>query len=118
MKTRFNMQRFILPATLMGAFAFAREAHAQGGGGESAIASIIPLLLIMVIFYVLLIRPQQKRIKAHRQMVEQIRKGDKIITSGGIYAIVQDVAEDHLKVEIADGIRIKIKRDAIMAMAD
>jgi preprotein translocase subunit YajC len=70
----------------------------------------------MVIFYFLLIRPQQKRAKEHKAMVESLKKGDKIITNGGIYAQVIDVKENFLKVEIADNVRIKMKRDAVISL--
>jgi len=95
--------------------AYAEAAPAAGGGG---FASLIPLVLIMVIFYFLLIRPQQKKLKQHRNLVEQLKKGDKIITGGGLYAKVIDVKDDTLKVEIADGVRIKIKRDTIIGLSD
>jgi len=95
--------------------AYAEAAPAAGGSG---FASLIPLVLIMVIFYFLLIRPQQKKLKEHRNLVDQLKKGDKIITGGGLYATVIDVKDDTLKVEIADGVRIKIKRDTIIGLSD
>jgi preprotein translocase subunit YajC len=95
--------------------AWAEAAPAAQGGG---FASLIPLVLIMVIFYFLLIRPQQKKLKQHRTLVEQLKKGDKVITGGGIYGNVTDVKDDTLKIEIAEGVRIKIKRDTIIGLAD
>ncbi|MDX8410000.1 MAG: preprotein translocase subunit YajC [Mariprofundales bacterium] len=88
------------------------------GGGAGGLASMVPLVLIMVIFYFLLIRPQQKRFKAHKTMIDELKKGDKVITGGGLYGQVMDVHEDILKVEIADGVRVRIKRDTVTALAD
>ncbi|MDQ6996912.1 MAG: preprotein translocase subunit YajC [Mariprofundus sp.] len=96
--------------------AYAEAAPSDGVGG--GFASLIPLVLIMVIFYFLLIRPQQKKLKEHRSLVEQLKKGDTIITGGGLYAKVIDVKDDTLKVEIADGVRIKVKRDTIAGLSD
>jgi len=101
-------------ATITPAFAAAPAEAAGAGGG---IASLIPLVLIMVIFYFLLIRPQQKKLKEQRALVESLKKGDQIITGGGIYGKVADVKDDVLKVDIADGVRIKVKRDSITGLA-
>lgn len=94
--------------------AFAQEVPAGAGG----LASFIPLILIMVIFYFLLIRPQQKRLKEHRKTVEGLKAGDKIITAGGIYGTIRSVSDDTLKVEIAEGVRVKIKRDTISGLVE
>ncbi|HXH72064.1 MAG TPA: preprotein translocase subunit YajC [Mariprofundaceae bacterium] len=95
--------------------AFAADPVAGAGGGFT---SLIPLILIMVIFYFLLIRPQQKRVKDHRNMVESLKKGDKIITGGGFYGTITDVKDDELKVEIAEGVRVRVKRDTIVGLSD
>ena len=104
-------------ASLTAAFGIITPAFAaeDPSGG---FASMIPLVLIMVIFYFLLIRPQQKRVKEHRNVVESLKKGDKILTSGGIYGTITDVKEDEMKVEIAEGVRIRVKRDTIAGLAD
>ncbi|TLS66176.1 preprotein translocase subunit YajC [Mariprofundus erugo] len=81
-------------------------------------AQLIPLLLIMVIFYFLLIRPQQKKVKEHRNIIEALKKGDKVITGGGFYGTIVDVKDDFLKVEIAENVRVKIKRDTIVGLSD
>jgi len=95
--------------------AYAEAASADSGGG---FASLIPLVLIVVIFYFLLIRPQQKKLKQHRALIDELKKGDKIIAGGGLYAKIIDVKDDTLKVEIAEGVRIKIKRDTIIGLSD
>jgi len=84
----------------------------------SGLASFAPLLIIIVIFYFLLIRPQQKRLKAHNGMIDELKKGDKIITAGGIIGTIHDVTEDVVKLNIADKVRITIKRDTITSLAD
>ena len=91
-------------------------AYAMGqggiGGGEGAggFTSLIPIVLMFVIFYFLLIRPQQKKAKQHREMISQVRKGDRIVTSGGLHGRVTAVSDATLTVEIADRVRVKIAR--------
>jgi len=116
MKTRYSsIIASVAAAMAVITPAYAEAAPADGGSG---FASLIPLVLIMVIFYFLLIRPQQKKVKQHRSLVDELKKGDKIITGGGLYAKIIDVKDDTLKVEIADGVRIKIKRDTIIGLSD
>ena len=79
----------------------------QGAGGFS---SLIPIVLMFVIFYFLLIRPQQKKSKEHREMINRLRKGDRIITSGGLHGRITAVNEGTMTVEIADKVRVKIAR--------
>jgi len=88
------------------------------GGATGGLASMAPLVLIMVIFYFLLIRPQQKKFKSHKTMISELKKGDKVITAGGMIAKVVDVQEEDLKIEIADGVRVRIKRDTVTSLAD
>ncbi|MBF0280951.1 MAG: preprotein translocase subunit YajC [Zetaproteobacteria bacterium] len=92
-------------------------AHAEGAGGASeGFASLIPLVLIMVIFYFLLIRPQQKRAKEHSNMVSELKRGDKIITGGGIHGTISKVQDNTLTIEISDGVNITIQRDTITSL--
>ena len=88
-----------------------------GGGGAGGFASFIPLILMFVIFYFLLIRPQQKRAKEHREMIAAVKKGDRIITSGGIYGRITSTSDATLTVEIADKVRIKLNRGNIGSLA-
>ncbi len=85
-------------------------AAGQGGGGFSG---IFMMLIIFGIFYFVLIRPQQKKMKEHKKMVQELKKGDKIITQGGIYGTVTNTGENKLTVEIADGVKVKIARGAV-----
>jgi len=77
--------------------------------------SMAPLIILFVIFYFLLIRPQQKRAKEHKEMLSQVAKGDNVITTGGIHGRVTSVNEDTLTIEVADNTRIKISKEAITA---
>lgn len=104
--------------TLSTALAGIGTAHAAPATTGGALASFVPLILIMVIFYFLLIRPQQKRMKDHQNMIASLKKGDKIITGGGIYGTITDVKDGFVRVEIADGVRIKVKQDTISGLAD
>ncbi len=80
---------------------------AQGTG--SMITSFMPLILIFVIFYFLLIRPQSKKAKEHKQMLDDLKKGDKILTNGGIHGIIEDIDGETLTVKIGVGSDLKVK---------
>ncbi len=101
---------------------FSSIAYAMGqGGGEAAqgpggLMSFAPLIIIFVIFYFLLIRPQQKKTKEHRQMIDNLKKGDQIVTSGGIYGRITGMDEAKLTVEIADRVRVKVARGNVGAL--
>jgi len=98
---------------------FGRTAHAMapapGEGGGSAVG-LLPILGIFFIFYFLLIRPQHKRQQEHREMLARIRKGDRIITSGGIYGTVEKVKEQTVILEIADKVRVELSKGAIQGI--
>jgi len=89
-------------------------AMGQGGGaagqGAGGFSSFIPIILMFVIFYFLLIRPQQKKTKEHREMITKLKKGDRIITSGGLHGRITAVGETTMTVEIADKVRVKVAR--------
>ncbi len=82
-------------------------AYAQGlGGGTEMITSLLPFVLIFVIMYFLILRPQQRRVKQHQEMVKNIRRGDTVITSGGLVSKVTKVIDDDkIEIELADGVR-------------
>lgn len=95
---------------------FVTPAYAQavGAPGGSAITQFIPLILIFGIMYLLLIRPQQKKVKEHRAMVEALRRGDQVITQGGIIGKVSKVKEDgEIEVEIAEGVKVRVVKQTI-----
>lgn len=97
------------------AYAMAPGGGAEGGSG--AFAGFIPLILMFVIFYFLLIRPQQKRTKEHRQMITNLKKGDRIITSGGLHGKITGLDENTMTVEIADKVRVKVARSNVAGLA-
>jgi len=92
-------------------------AYAQGlggGGGGDIFLQLMPFLLIFVIIYFLILRPQQKRAKEHRDMVSNIRRGDTVVTSGGLVGKVSKVVDDHeILVEVAEGMRVRVVRAMI-----
>lgn len=92
-------------------------AHAQDavGGGLALVTQIAPLLLIFAVFYFLLIRPQQKKQKEHREMLKALKRGDRVLTAGGIIAKVVTVKEgvDEVEVEIAPNVRVSVLRQTI-----
>ncbi len=101
---------FIESAYAMGA---PGGAGAQGGGGASG---LIMMVVIFAIFYFILIRPQQKKMKEHKRMVQELKKGDEIITSGGIYGTVEGVTPDTLTIKIAEGTKVKVTRSSVAAV--
>jgi preprotein translocase subunit YajC len=79
-----------------------------GAGGSDVLTSVLPFVLIFVIMYFLILRPQQKRAKQHQEMVKNLRRGDNVITSGGLVGKVTKVVDDdQVEVEIADGVRVR-----------
>lgn len=93
--------------------AYAQAAGGAGGGGDLLI-SLFPLLLIFAIMYFLIIRPQNKRMREHREMVAALRRGDTVVTSGGIIAKVTKIVDDsEIVVELAEGVRARVVRSTI-----
>ncbi|MCC6007911.1 MAG: preprotein translocase subunit YajC [Rhodobacteraceae bacterium] len=94
---------------------FVSPAFAQSAGGAGAgLASFIPLILIFLIMWLLLIRPQQKKLKEHRAMVEALRRGDQVVTQGGLIGKITKVKEDgELEVEIAEGVKVRVLRHTV-----
>jgi preprotein translocase subunit YajC len=86
------------------------QGGAATGQGAGGFTSLIPIVLMFVIFYFLLIRPQQKKAKEHREMISHLKKGDRIVTSGGLHGRVTAVTDATVTVEIADRVRVKIAR--------
>ena len=95
---------------------FVSPAYAQvaGGSGGSGLEAFLPLILIFVVFYFLLIRPQQKKMKDHKDLLGSIRRGDKIVTGGGILGTVTKVIDDdEITIEISDGVKVRVQRALI-----
>jgi preprotein translocase subunit YajC len=94
---------------------FISPAYAQGiGGGTDMFVQFVPIVLMFVIFYFLLLRPQQQKVKAHREMVSNVRRGDTVVTAGGIIGKVTKVKDEtEVEVEIADNIRVRVIKATI-----
>lgn len=91
----------------------------QGGGpsaGSAMVMNLVFIGLIMLIFYFLLIRPQQQRQKKHQQMIETLRKGDRILTSGGLYCTVLNVKDDRIVATIGEDVKIEIAKAYVAAV--
>ncbi len=89
-------------------------AQAAGGGAAGALTSFVPLILIFAIMYFLLIRPQQKKVKEHQKMVAALRRGDQIVTAGGLIGKVSKVKDDaEVEVELSEGMRVRVVRSTI-----
>ncbi|MDD9899975.1 MAG: preprotein translocase subunit YajC [Alphaproteobacteria bacterium] len=102
---------------------FISLAHASETGAEAAagnpVLSMLPLLLIILVFYFMVIRPQTKRIEAHRKVIAELNKGDKIVTAGGIIGTISKVVNDEeVRIKIADGIEVTVVRATIMMRRD
>jgi preprotein translocase subunit YajC len=98
---------------------FISPAYAQGAPAAAGfdIMTLVPLILIFVVFYFLLIRPQQKKVKEHRELLSALRRGDSVVTNGGIIGkITRVINENELQVEIAEGIRVKVARGMISSL--
>ncbi len=95
-------------------------AYAMGGGGTggaggqgAGFGAFVPLILMFAIFYFLLIRPQQKKAKQHRELLSALKKGDRIVSSGGLHGTITGLTDDVVTVEIAPKVRVKISRGSI-----
>ncbi len=89
-------------------------AQGLGGGSSDVLMSLVPFVLIFVIMWFLIIRPQQKRVKSHQEMIKNVRRGDTVVTSGGIVAKVSKVIDDgEIEAEIADGVRVRLVKGMI-----
>jgi preprotein translocase subunit YajC len=94
---------------------FISPAYAQGASGSSDfLFQLVPILLMFVIFYLLLLRPQQQKVKQHREMVANLRRGDTVVTAGGIVGKVTKVRDDNeIEVEIADNTRVRVVKGTV-----
>ena len=96
--------------------AFAQTAPAAAGGGDmqSSLMSMLPLVLMFVVLYFVMIRPQMKRQKEHRTMIEALAKGDEVATAGGVLGKVTKLGETYIAVEVASGVEIQVQRSAVV----
>ncbi|RZI75833.1 MAG: preprotein translocase subunit YajC [Variovorax sp.] len=96
--------------------AFAQAAAPAAGGGDmlSSLSSMLPLVLMFVVLYFVMIRPQMKRQKEARAMIEALAKGDEVATAGGVLGKITSLGDTYLGLEIANGVEIKIQRSAVV----
>ena len=94
---------------------FISNAYAQDAaqGAQGGLMSFLPLIVIFAVFYFMLIRPQMKRAKEHKQLVSQLSKGDEVITNGGLLGKITDVSDSFVTLELADNLQIKLQRSAV-----
>ena len=96
---------------------FVSPAYAQDAGAGGALVSILPFILIFAIMYFLLIRPQQKKMKEHRAMVDALRRGDQVITAGGLIGKVTKVKEDgEIEVELSEGVKVRVVKHTVQSV--
>jgi preprotein translocase subunit YajC len=94
--------------------AFAQAPAAAASSGTSSLMGMLPLVLMFVVLYFIMIRPQMKRQKEHKAMVEAIGKGDEVVTSGGLLGKVTKVGESYLSLEVANGVEVQCQRSAVV----
>ncbi len=106
------------------ALLFPQAAHAmgttgaQGEGGGGGSSMLIMLVAIFAIFYFLMIRPESKRRKQRKEMIDSLNRGDRIVTIGGLYGEVQDVHEDRVVIKIAEGLKVEVAKTAVNAVRE
>ena len=93
--------------------AYAQTAAPAPGGMESSLMSMLPLLLMFVVLYFIMIRPQMKRQKEHKAMIEALAKGDEVVTAGGLFGKVSKLGDSSLHIEIAPGVEVQVQRHAV-----
>jgi preprotein translocase subunit YajC len=94
------------------------NAFAQGAaiGGDSGLMGLLPIVLMFVLLYFLMIRPQMKRAKEHKQMVEALQKGDEVLAAGGVVGRITELGEAYASLEIAAGVEISVQRSAVQTL--
>lgn len=98
------------------AHAMSLGAPSPEGGGSSAILGMLPLILMFLVLYLLILRPQIKKQKAHQKMVEELKKGDQVVTSGGIHGVVVNLKDDVVVLKIADNVKVDLARSAVSSV--
>lgn len=96
------------------AFAQTAPAAAAGGGMQDSLMSMLPLVLMFVVLYFVMIRPQMKKTKEHRAMIDALAKGDEVATAGGVLGKVIKLSDSYVTLEVATGVEIQIQRSAVV----
>ncbi len=89
---------------------------APAAGQPDLFSALLPFIILFVVFYFLLIRPQQKRAKEHRKMIDNVAKGDEVVTGGGLVGKVVDLGDNFIEVEVADNIHVKVQRQMLASV--
>ena len=92
---------------------FISNAYAQDAAASGGIMQFLPLIVIFAVFYFMLIRPQMKRSKEHKNLVSQLAKGDEVVTNGGLLGRIIDVSESFITLEVAEGVQVRVQRQAV-----
>ena len=87
---------------------------AGGSGSGGGLVGLLPLVLMFAIFYFLLIRPQQKKAKAHREMLNNLKRGDSVVTTGGIYGKIYEVKDNYVMLEVGGDLKLKVDKSALV----
>lgn len=95
---------------------FIASAYAQDAAPQGGLLSFLPLIVIFIVFYFLLIRPQTKRAKEHRQLVEKLAAGDEVVTNGGLLGKITHVGDSFVTLELADNLKIKLQKHAVASV--
>ena len=99
------------------AYALGSQTGQAGGDGIQSLVQFLPIILIFVVFYFLLIRPQQKKAKDHKAILDNLKKGDNVITQGGMYGKIAAIQDQTIVLEIADKVRVRVARPYIAGLA-
>ncbi len=102
------------PVFISSAFAQTAPAAAASGGMESSLMSMLPLVLMFVVLYFVMIRPQMKKQKEHRSMIDALAKGDEVATAGGMLGKVTKLGESNISLELAEGVEVQLQRSAVV----
>ncbi|MDH3258978.1 MAG: preprotein translocase subunit YajC [Deltaproteobacteria bacterium] len=100
---------------MFGSIAFAMGQ--KGAGGSSGLVGLVPLVLMFVIFYFILIRPQQKQVKRHQEFIKNLKKGDRVVTTGGLHGSITGITDTVVTLDIADNVRVKVSRSAVAGLS-
>ena len=102
----------------MNFLAYAMGTGGAGGGGQgSGFSAFVPLILMFAIFYFLLIRPQQKKAKQHRELLSALKKGDRVVSNGGLHGVITGLTDDVVTMEIAPKVRVKVSRGSVAGVS-
>jgi len=102
----------------MNFLAYAMGGGTSGAGGQGgSFGAFVPLILMFAIFYFLLIRPQQKKAKQHRELLSSLKKGDRVVSSGGLHGVITGLTEDIVTMEIAPKVRVKVSRGSVAGVS-